>query len=146
MKSIWKAAVRDELRSRLAQLTPSATPRWGRMTAPQMVAHLADSARMTIGDLPVEPKKTPLRFAPLKQLCIYCLPIPKGVPTAPELIGRAPGEWTHEIHAAGALLERIASPPDGPRPAHPVFGRLSEQACGVLVYRHYDHHLRQFGV
>ncbi len=146
MKTIWKASVRDELRSRLAQLSPSTPGRWGRMTAPQMVAHLADNSRMAIGDLPVAPKKSPLRFAPFKQLCIYCLPIPKGVPTAPELIRRVPGDWSQEVQAAGALLERLASPPDGARPDHPVFGRMSEQAWGVLVYRHYDHHLRQFGV
>jgi hypothetical protein len=146
MKSIWSAAVRDELRARLAQLTPDTSPRWGRMTAPQMVAHLADSARMALGDLPVASKKLPLRFTPIKQLFIYCIPIPKNVPTAPELIRRTPGDWRQEVQAAGALLERIASPPEGARPAHPAFGRLSEQAWGVLVYRHYDHHLRQFGV
>jgi hypothetical protein len=146
MKTIWKASTRDELRARLGRLTPGSMPRWGRMTAPQMVAHLADSARMALGDLPVAPKRVPLRYPPLKQLCIYCLPIPKSVPTAPELIQRSPGDWEHEVNAAGALLERIASPPDGRRPDHPVFGRLSEQAWGVLVYRHYDHHLRQFGV
>ncbi len=146
MKSIWRASVRDELRARLARLTPESNARWGRMTAPQMVAHLADSARMALGDLPVAPTRRPIRYPPLKQLIVYLLPFPKGVPTAPELIGRIPGEFSHEVHTAGALLERIASPPDGPRPEHPAFGRLSEQAWGVLVYRHYDHHLRQFSV
>jgi len=146
MKSIWRASVRDELRARLARLTPESNARWGRMTAPQMVAHLADSARMALGDLPVAPTRRAIRYPPLKQLIVYLLPFPKGVPTAPELIGRVPGDFSHEVHAAGALLERIASPPDGPRPEHPAFGRLSEQAWGVLVYRHYDHHLRQFSV
>lgn len=146
MKSIWKASTRDELRARLARLTPESKAQWGRLTAPQMVAHLADCSRMTLGDLPVAPKRLPIRYPPLKQLIIYCLPFPKGAPTAPELIRRVPGDWMHEVHAAGALLEQIASPPDGPRPEHPAFGRLSEQAWGVLVYRHYDHHLRQFGV
>jgi len=27
-----------------------------------------------------------------------------------------------------------------------VFGRLSAKQWGVLMYRHVDHHLRQFGV
>src|SRR5919202_5668917 len=98
MKTIWKASTRDELRARLGRLTPGSMPRWGRMTAPQMVAHLADSARMALGDLPVAPKRVPLRYPPLKQLCIYCLPIPKGVPTAPELIHRSPGDWEHEVN------------------------------------------------
>jgi hypothetical protein len=146
MKSIWRASTRDELRARLGRLSPDSKARWGRMTALQMVAHLADASRMTLGDLPVRPKRTAIRYPPLKQLIVYCLPFPKGAQTAPELIGRVPGDWMQEVHAAGALLERIASPPDGQRPEHPMFGRLSEQALGVFVYRHYDHHLRQFGV
>jgi hypothetical protein len=31
-------------------------------------------------------------------------------------------------------------------PEHPAFGRLSGRAWGALVYRHMDHHLRQFGL
>ncbi len=146
MKSIWRASTRDELRARLGRLSPDSKARWGSMTAPQMVAHLADCSRMTLGDLPVAPKRTAIRYPPLKQLIVYCLPFPKGAQTAPELIGRVPGDWMQEVHAAGALLERIASPPEGQRPEHPMFGRFSEQALGVFVYRHYDHHLRQFGV
>ena len=30
-------------------------------------------------------------------------------------------------------------------PDHPAFGALSRRAWGVLIYRHMDHHLRQFG-
>jgi hypothetical protein len=146
MKSIWRASTRDELRSRLGRLSPDSKALWGSMSAPQMVAHLADCSRMTLGDLPVTPKRTAIRYPPLKQLIVYCLPFPKNARTAPETISRMPGDWMQEVQAAGALLERIASPPDGRRPEHPVFGRLSEQALGVFVYRHYDHHLRQFGV
>jgi len=29
-------------------------------------------------------------------------------------------------------------------PEHPAFGALSRRAWGVLIYRHMDHHLRQF--
>ena len=146
MKSIWQDEDRRGINDRVARLTWDRRAEWGKFTAPKMVCHLADSLKMAMGDLKVAPKRLPIRYPPLKQLIIYCLPFPKGVPTAPELIGRVPGDWTHEVHSAGALLERIASPPDGARPEHPAFGRLSEQAWGVLVYRHYDHHLRQFGV
>jgi len=146
MKTIWQEETRDELRRRLGALRPDAPPRWGRFSALQMLAHLADSVRMALGDLEVAPVKLPIRYPPLKQLIVYWLPFPKNAPTSPELVARRPADWEHERNAAGSLLERLASPPDGPRPEHPAFGRLSEQAWGVLVYRHYDHHLRQFGV
>lgn len=31
-------------------------------------------------------------------------------------------------------------------PEHPAFGKLSTKDWGVLVYRHIDHHFKQFGV
>ena len=67
--------------------------------------------------------------------------------TAPELIRRKPGEWTAEVatlrEQLNGLVERGA---EALAPAHPAFGTLSAKQWGVLVYRHMDHHLRQFGV
>ncbi len=117
------------------------------MTAPQMVAHLADSLRMAIGELLVPSKNLPIRFPPIKQLIIYWLPFPKGVPTAPELITRVPAEWKAELDDLRLLLDRFAQrDKHGKWPDHPAFGRMKATAWGVLVYRHMDHHLRQFGV
>ena len=97
--------------------------------------------------LPTAPKNAPIRFPPLKQLIIYWLPWPKGVPTAPELLARPPSEWQGELvtlrDELAALVKRGRS---GPFVPHPAFGRLTPRAWGVLVYRHLDHHLRQFGV
>ena len=38
---------------------------------------------MALGDLACRERRLPLRFTPIKQLVIYLLPFPKGVPTAP---------------------------------------------------------------
>ena len=147
MKTLWDASARRELRDRLVRLTPSAQRRWGTMLAPQMVAHLVDSMRMAIGEMPVPPKKLPLRFTPIKQLVIYCLPFPKGAPTAPQLVSRAPGDWPAECATLLALVDQFAQRDRAaPWPDHPAFGRLTGNAWGVLGYRHIDHHLKQFGV
>lgn len=147
MHTIWDAGDRRRLQERLATLTPEARRRWGSMTAPQAVAHLVGATRMALGDLPCRTKKGLIRYAPLKQLIVYMLPFPKGVPTAPELVGRTMLSWTAEVSELSALLERLASEPAGRSwPEHPAFGRLSRRAWGVLTYRHTDHHLRQFGV
>jgi hypothetical protein len=147
MKSAWNISDRRELQRRVEALRPETRGRWGSMTAPQMVAHLADSLRMALGDLSCTPKKSPIRYTPLKQLIIYWLPFPKGVPTAVELITRAPATWQAEIDALNSLLEQFARRDrTGQWPDHPAFGRMHGTAWGVLVYRHMDHHLRQFGV
>jgi len=85
-KSLSDARARQELLDRLERLTPETPARWGKMNAPQMLAHVADWMLMAKGELKAAPKKRPLRYPVIKQLAIYWLPFPKGVPTAPELI------------------------------------------------------------
>ena len=147
MKSIWNDADYRELCARLDRLAPDAIPKWGRMNAPQMVCHCTDALRMVSGELRTAPKNVAIRFPPLKQLIIYWLPFPKGVPTAPELLARAPGEWHGELRALRHELDGVVKRGrSGPFVPHPAFGELTPRAWGVLGYRHLDHHLRQFGV
>lgn len=148
MKSVWNDREHRELQGRVKQLTAQHPAGWGKMNASQMVVHLSDAIRMASGELRVAPKNIPvLRYPPLKQLVIYWLPFPKGGPTSPELLARQPGDWPAEIADLQNQLDRFVS--RGPRATaatHPAFGRLSGTQWGVLVYRHMDHHLRQFGV
>ena len=147
MKSVWNDRDRRDLDARISKLSRDRAPQWGKMTAPQMVAHLADALRMAAGDLSCKPKNLPIRYPPLKQLIIYALPFPKGAPTAPELLARAPGEWPVEMSELRTLLDQFATRgPGATAPEHPAFGKMTGKSWGVLVYRHTDHHLRQFGV
>jgi hypothetical protein len=146
-KSIFQARARAELQQRLATLTPDRAPLWGKMNAPKMVVHLADALKMALGELPVKPRKVPLRFPIIKQLVIYVLPWPKGTPTAPELLARAPAAWNGEIVTLSALIEKFSTrTAREPWPPHPAFGKMSGRLWGALVYRHCDHHFTQFGV
>src|SRR5215203_4159869 len=147
MKSIWNDADYRELRERLERLRPDAPAKWGKFTAPQMVCHLADALRMASCELPVASKKLPIRFTPIKQLIVYWLPFPKGAPTAPQLICRKPTEWAAEVQDLRQELDSIVKrDPKGPWLPHPAFGDLTPRAWGVLIYRHTDHHFKQFGV
>ena len=147
MKTAWNDGDYRALCGRLERLEAGASPRWGRMNAPQMICHCTDALRMVSGALPTASKKVPIRFTPLKQLIIYWLPFPRGVPTAPELLARQPLEWQGEMQALRQELAAVVERgPSGPFVPHPAFGRLTPRAWGVLIYRHLDHHLRQFGV
>jgi hypothetical protein len=146
-KSLWNAQARRELLDRMERLSPEARPHWGRMNAPQMLAHLTDWMKMAEGKLETAAMGLPLRYPPLKQLVIYWLPWPRGVPTAPELIGREPSDWTIEHAALRRYIHSFEKPdPKTVWPVHPAFGKMTTRAWGVLCYRHIDHHFRQFGV
>ena len=146
-RSLSDARARQQLLERLERLSPDATPLWGRMTAPQMLAHLADWMLMAKGELTAAAIKLPVRFPPLKQLAIYWLPFPRGVPTAPELIGRNPAKWEVERANLRRHVESFEKlDPKTVWPQHPVFGKMTTKAWCVFAYRHMDHHFRQFGI
>jgi hypothetical protein len=145
--TLWNPDARKELSDRVQRLDQAATPKWGRMSAPQMLAHLTNWMKMATGEIATAPKNLPLRFSPVKQLAIYVLPFPKGVPTAVELITREPDEWSAERSVFLKYLDEFESMHRGKSfPYHPAFGILTDEAWGVLGYRHTDHHLTQFGV
>lgn len=149
MHSLWNDPDHRNLVSRFEKLRPDSKAVWGRMSVRQMLAHIGDSMRMAIGAMKVEPKRTPLRFTPIKQLVIYTMPTPRNLPTAPELQKSEPGVWTEDLRDVRALLKRAVAKSEqrGVKwPDHPAFGRLSARAWGVLIYKHLDHHLKQFGV
>jgi hypothetical protein len=147
MKTLYNERRRREIHDRLRRLTPDKVPQWGKFDAPRMVVHCADAICMALGRLPTKSKNTPLRRAPLKQLFVYWMPWPKGVPTAPELLARTPADWSAEVERLTQLIDEAGTVPHGHDwGEHPAFGRMSHRAWGVLGYRHLDHHFRQFGI
>jgi hypothetical protein len=147
MRSVLIERDREALGRRLAELTPAASARWGSMTVDRMLAHLSQSARMALGELPVKARgKRAFQSFPLKHLILYVLPFPKGAPTAPELLAAPPATVEEERRALVDLLARLGrGPRAGIGPAHPLFGPLTREEWGALAYKHSDHHLRQFG-
>ena len=147
MPTIFDAETLNAVTARVAALTPQHRAAWGKMDAPRMVAHLVESGRMALGELPVAPRALPIRYFPLNWLIIHWLPFPKGAPTAPELIARVPATWADDVARLADVLRRVsAKGPGGTWPAHPAFGNITGTDWGVLVFRHTDHHLRQFRV
>ena len=146
MKSLHAARDRQDIARRIRALGQNAPAKWGKFSAPQMVAHLTESMRMATGDLAVRQKKSIMRFPPLKQFIIYVMPMPKSVRTAPELLARAPLLFESEVEDLLRMMERFAArDPRASWPPHPLFGAMSGGEWGALAHKHIDHHLRQFG-
>ncbi len=147
MPSVLDKSARASLLVRALRLTPDRIPEWGRMTCPQMLAHVNDVLRMALGDIPTKSLGSPLRIPGMAYLAIYWLPWAKSLPSAPELFRTDGIDWDEEQRLLGDLMERLAArDPAAPTPIHPVFGRISHRTWAVLSYRHTAHHLTQFGV
>ncbi len=146
MPSIRDAHDRDAILKRFARLQADSRPKWGKLDAVGMVAHVVDAMRSGMGELPVADVGGPLQFWPINTLVMFYLPWPKGAPTAPELIARKPTDLAAELDVLRDVVTRLAAIDEGNAwPRHPAFGKLSGDQWCRLTYRHLDHHLVQFG-
>lgn len=147
-RTIENPSHRQDLFDRLARLDPGRPPRWGRLTAPEMLVHLCDQMYMPFNEHPSPPIPGPQHHPVMKHLVLYLLPWPKGVVQGPpEAFASSPTTWADDLARLRELVDRfVRTPRDRPCAEHPNFGRLSRREWGVFTYRHFDHHLRQFGV
>ena len=151
MKTLSRPRDRDEIVQRLRAVGAGQAARWGRMSAHQMICHLADSMRMAMGQRPVSDASDLLRRTAVKWMALY-LPLrwPVGIATRPEVDQERGGTRPAEFAADVAQLERLFEEFTNRQTAiqwarHPFFGRMSEAAWMRWGYLHADHHLRQFG-
>ncbi|MBT8462018.1 MAG: hypothetical protein KJO44_05790 [Gemmatimonadetes bacterium] len=147
MRTLFNPQHRAQLIGRLDRLTPDRAPKWGRMTAHQVVCHLATALRLPLsGECPREPAGFMAR-PPFNWLVIYVLPWPKESASKPELFDFEVARWEADLEDLRRLIEEFGGrEPKRPWPANVVFGRISGTTWGVLQHRHIDHHLRQFGL
>src|SRR5947199_9281121 len=79
---------------------------------------------------------------------IHVLPWPRGKgKSPPEFLATRPTTWAADVSRLRDLVQRFgARGPAAAWPASRVFGRISGASWGVMLHKHLDHHLRQFGV
>jgi hypothetical protein len=148
LRTILNPSHRKELFDRFERLDPARAPLWGRMNAPRMLAHLCDQMRMPFNDNPSPRIAGAPRNALVKQLVLYIVPWPKGtIPGPPEAFRTEPSDWSDDLVTLKRLVDEfVEAPPSRNWPDHPNFGRMSRRDWGVFCYRHFDHHLSQFGM
>jgi len=149
-------ADKQQIVVRLEKIQSSSPRQWGKMTAPQMICHLADSFRVTIGEKPwalervqVTPIPVPLWF--LKWVALD-LPIrwQTGTPTRPEVDaergGTPPADFEADRKELLRLLHRFTCQPrDFQWQPHPIVGPMTDAQWMRWGFLHMDHHFRQFG-
>jgi len=74
-------------------------------------------------------------------------PMRRNSPTAKELIIKDDRNFETERNRLSELINRFAATGPAGCTAHPhaFFGSLTPDEWAVLMYKHIDHHLRQFG-
>jgi hypothetical protein len=149
MTNLFDTATADGIKTRLGTLRADAPRQWGTMTAPQALAHCADSMAMATGDIRPKRMMVGRLFGPvIKRLALGNEePMRRNSPTVPELVMRGERDLDVERDRLVALIDRFVAGGPGQCTTHPhaFFGRLTPEQWGELMYKHLDHHLRQFG-
>lgn len=148
MKSIFNETDRNEIIRRIETLDEASPAQWGKMNVYQMIKHCSgwEAWMQGIGDHTYKQVFIGKIFGKmaLNRMLKDDKPLDKGVPTATQFkikenAGDIPAEkqkWVELIQS----WEHYSNPGF----IHDFFGKMTEEQVGMMVYKHNDHHLRQF--
>jgi hypothetical protein len=148
MKNLFAPSEREQILDRLDELRAGATRQWGKMDAAQMCAHCVAALEVGAGDVTKEHSfigKVLGRF--VKGSVLGEKPFSKNSPTDPSFVVTDARDFAKEKTRLVAIVKRFgeAGPSAADGRMHSFFGRLTGDEWGVLMHKHLDHHLRQFG-
>jgi len=149
--NIFDQPAREEVFSRIQKLTVGSKGKWGRLSAPQMVRHLAEACRLAFDEIPIADQSTFFTRTLAKWIFLSNIKPPgreKGkIKTLAEVdiveLKTTVAEMQIEKDNYKALVERMVSTPELSK-KHPLFGKMSRKDWGLLTYAHADYHLTQF--
>lgn len=153
MKNLFDPAQAYEVKQRILRLQPDSERQWGSMTVVQTLAHCTSSFDMATGG--VNPKRAPFPANILGRIIKPLVlnddkPFRRNSPSAPELFRAdiAQCDFEHERTELIAAVDSFAAQGAAccSQHPHPFFGPLKPEQWAILMYKHVDHHLRQFGV
>ena len=146
MKTVFDKTTRDELIDRINSLNENSTAQWGKMNIYQMLKHCTLVEEMYLGEKVYSRAFIGRLFGKiaLKNLLKDESPMGRNAPTSSWFkIKQAEGDilaerekWASLINAYEHFLQ--------PEFEHWFFGKMTKEQLGQLVYKHTDHHLRQF--
>jgi hypothetical protein len=148
IQNLFDARDKDALVRRLSNLQPSSPRQWGKMTTAQMLAHCAVALEVPCGDRIKTQRLLGRLLAPfVRSSVLGDKPFPHNAPTDADYRIADQREFEKERERVTALIDRFCSrgPASAEGAVHSFFGRLTADQWGRLLYKHLDHHLRQFG-
>ncbi|HEV2578407.1 MAG TPA: DUF1569 domain-containing protein [Acidobacteriaceae bacterium] len=149
MEDLFDPATAEQFRQRIRSVTPESQRQWGKMSAAQMMEHCARGLEMATGELkPPRALIGRLLGRIVKPMVLKeGVPMRRNSPTAAALVVAPDADLEgSRTRLMGALERFVAGGERGCTDyAHSFFGALKPSEWSALMYKHLDHHLRQFG-
>jgi hypothetical protein len=150
MKNLYDPSDLESLQTRVAHLHPDSHRQWGTMTAAQALAHCSLGLQTATGDLLPTRKLIGRILGPVIKPKILAddEPMRRNAPTFKEIAVHNDPDFPTEQARLTTLLTQFAAAGPEACTTHPhaFFGPLTPNEWAIIMYKHIDHHLRQFGV
>jgi hypothetical protein len=149
MKNLFQPDAVDEVISRIERLQPTTQHQWGKMEVAQMMAHCSAALDMASGRL-ILPRLFIGRILGPFVRPIYTndKPFSRNSPTDKKLVIADLRNFSQEQQQLKLRIRQFHQGGEAQctKHPHPFFGGLTPQEWATGMYKHLDHHLRQFGV
>lgn len=149
MKNIFNQLHSEEILNRIDQLNPNSKSQWGKMDVAQMLAHCSSFQDIAMGhSFPPRGWLGILIGNLVKPMFYNDRTLAKNMSTIPAILIIDEKEFKTEKEKLKQKI--ITFQNNGPENCtthpHPFFGKLTSEQWGKGIYKHLDHHLKQFGV
>jgi hypothetical protein len=147
MKTLFQQETVDEVFSRIDRLQLASSRQWGKMDVAQMMAHCSATLDMAAGRLNPPRIFIGRLLGPLvKPIFTNDKPFGKNNPTDKQLVVADSRDFLREQEQLKLKVRQFHEGGEAKctRNPHPFFGALTPQAWSRGMYKHLDHHLRQF--
>lgn len=148
-KTLFRPADTAEMLARIERLRPDTRAVWGKMDAAQMVTHCQAPLRVATGEMKLGRNLIGKIFGRMaKKKLMAPQDFGKNMPTHPDFRVKDAREFEREKQELVRLIRGFEK--GGPSvltpDPHPFFGPMTQDEWETLMWKHLDHHLKQFGV
>lgn len=147
MKNILNETDYTEIRNRIQALSTASARRWGKMDLQQMLAHCTTQLKIAVGEVSsITQGPSFMRSRLGKWMLFSAVPWPRGSQTPTEMNAELANFSLTDIETEKRRLLAYIEKAKGQEQLkpHPFFGKLNRGEWARLIYKHLDHHLKQF--
>ena len=150
MRDIFNKAITEEIIQRIKSITPNSQPLWGKMSVNKMLAHCNVTYDLVFETTTPKAQgfKKWLLTTFVKSMVVNEKPYKKNGRTAPEFIITGERDFESEKSRLITFInktQQLGRNHFQNKESH-SFGKLTATEWNNLFYKHFDHHLQQFGV
>ena len=149
MKTLFQKDTVDEVLQRIDGMQAASVRQWGKMDAAQMLAHCSATMDMASGRMnPPRALIGRLIGSFVKPIFLNEKPFSKNSPTDQRLVVSDARDFAREQEQLKSKVRHFQEGGEAgcTRHPHPFFGALTPEQWSRGMYKHLDHHLRQFGM